>query len=182
MEHAEPPARPMALLGIAVAAIAGGGLLGAATNAVNGAVSPIYFVNILRWEYVENVWRAAIAQGVFEGLIYGAVFAVIFTLVVGSVSKARATFAFAAKHLARAGGIALACWCLGGLLAIGLAILSPDFYRRTFIGVPNEFGAMLRYAWVGGSIWGVMFGAVLSVVIASVMVAADCRRRNRPGT
>jgi hypothetical protein len=182
MEHAALNPRPGALLVIALATIGTGGLLGAATNAVNGAVSPIYFVNILRWEHVAYVWRAAIAQGIFEGFIYGTVFAIIFTLVVGLVSKARATLGFALKHLATAGGVALLCWCVGGLLAMGLATLSPGFYRNTFTGVPNEFEAMLRYAWVGGSIWGVMFGAVLSAVIACTMAAADWRRLNRTDT
>ncbi len=178
MEQAVSPPRPAALFGIALATIFVGGVLGAATNAINGAVSPTYFVNILRWAYVEDVWRAAVAQGIFEGLIYGAIFSIVFTIVVGSVSKARAPFAFALKPLATASAVALLCWCAGGLLAMGLATLSPDFYRSTFIGVPSEFGAMLKYAWVGGSIWGVIFGAVLSVVIASTMAACDWRRQS----
>jgi hypothetical protein len=41
-----------------------------------------------------------VAQGIFEGLVYGAIFAIIFTFVIGSVSKARATFGFSLKHLA----------------------------------------------------------------------------------
>ena len=182
MDTASNPAKPATLVGIALAAIGAGAVLGALTNAVNGAVSPAYFRNILSWHHVEDIWRAAIAQGIFEGLIYGVIFSTVFTLVVGLVSKARAPFGFALKHLAFAGGIALLAWCLGGLAAMGLAILSPDFYRSTFIGVPSELGEMLKYAWVGGSIWGVLFGAVLSVVIASIMAAADWRRRNRPTT
>lgn len=182
MKQATPTPRPVALFSIALATIAAGGLLGAATNIVNGAVSPTYFVNILRWERVEEVWRAAVALGIFEGLIYGAIFAIIFTIVVGSVSKAQATFAFALKPLATAGGVTLLSWCIGGLLAMGLAALSPGFYRSNFIGVPSEFGAMLRYAWVGGSSWGVLFGAVLSVVIACTMASAEWRRRKRLGT
>ncbi len=182
MDTASNPAKPATLFGIALATIGAGAVLGAATNAVNGAVSPTYFRNILRWHHVEDVWRAAIAQGILEGLIYGVIFSIVFTLVVGLVSKARATFGFAFKHLLLAGGVALASWCMGGLLAMGLASLSPDFYRSTFIGVPSDFGEMLKYAWVGGSIWGVLFGAVLSVVIASVVAAADWRRRNRPTT
>ena len=182
MNSAVTPARPATLFGIALATIAAGGVLGALANAINGAVSPTYFVNILRWNYVTDVWRAAVAQGILEGLVYGAIFAIIFTLVIGLVSKAHAKFSFALKHLATAAGIALVSWCVGGLLAIGLVILSPDFYRSTFIGVPPDLNGMLRYAWVGGSIWGVLFGAVLSIVIASVMAAADWRRSNPSGT
>jgi hypothetical protein len=180
MDTTSNTAKPGALFGIALTAVGAAALLGAATNAINGAVSPVYFRNILRWHHVEDVWRAAVAQGIFEGLIYGVVFSVVFTLVVGVVSKARASFAFALKHLVLAGGIALAAWCLGGVLAVGLATLSPDFYRSTFIGVPSDSAEMLKYAWVGGSIWGVLFGAVLSVVITSIIAAADWKRRNPP--
>jgi hypothetical protein len=38
-----------------------GGFLGATTNAVNGRVSPFYFVTALGWHYVADVWRASIA-------------------------------------------------------------------------------------------------------------------------
>ena len=48
--------------------------IGATTNAVNGLVSPVYFINILHWHNVENVWRACIAQGIFDGLLTGLFF------------------------------------------------------------------------------------------------------------
>jgi hypothetical protein len=182
MDTASNSARPGSLVAIAFAGIAAGALLGALTNAVNGAVSPTYFRNILRWHHVEHIWRAAVAQGIFEGLIYGVIFSIVFILVVGRVSRARATLAFAWRHILLAGVIALGAWCLGGVIAMGLATLSPDFYRSTFIGVPAEFREMLKYAWVGGSIWGVLFGAVLAVIVASVTAAGDWRRRHRPAT
>jgi len=181
MEAALNRTNPAALVGIALATVGVGAVLGALTNAINGAVSPMYFHTILGWDHVENIWRAAIAQGIFEGLIYGAIFSVVFTLVVGLVSRARAPFGFAMKHLIVAGGIALLAWCLGGVIAMALAAISPDFYRNTFVGVPSDFWEMLRYAWVGGSIWGVLFGAVLAVVIASVLAVTDWRRRTQPG-
>jgi hypothetical protein len=179
MDATVTTARPSTLFGIALTTIAAGGMIGALTNAINGAVSPTYFMNILQWRFVTDVWRAAVAQGILEGLIYGTIFAIVFTLVIGLVSKAHVTFAFAIKHLVTAAGVALASWCIGGLLAMGLAIFSPDFYRSTFIGVPEDLSSMLRYAWVGGSIWGVLFGAVLSIVIASVMASADWRRNKQ---
>jgi hypothetical protein len=135
----------------------------------------------MRWHYVENVWRAAVAQGILEGLIYGTVFAIIFSLVLAISTRVRATAAFAAKHLGIAAAVAVISWCLGGLVAMGLAALSPEFYRVTFIGVPEEFGAMMRYAWVGGSIWGVLIGAVLSVIVACTFAPADWCRRYRGG-
>ena len=60
---------------------------------------------------------------------------------------------------------------------MGLATLSPEFYRSAFVGVPNEFGPMLRYAWVGGSIWGAEFGGLVSVVVGLVILRANWRRQ-----
>ena len=168
--------QPIALLLIAATAIVGGAVIGASTNAINGAVSPIYFRNIMRWHDVENIWRATIAQGIFEGLIYGIMFSVVFTLVVGLVSRARCSFTFAFRHLLAIVVAIYCCWAAGGFIAIALATLSPEFYRNTFIGVPDTFGPMLRYAWVGGSIWGAMFGGLVAVMIGSVVFAVRWRR------
>jgi hypothetical protein len=68
--------------------------------------------------------------------------------------------------------IALVCWAIGGLIAIGLASLSPEFYRHTFREVPEEFFEMLRYAWVGGSIWGLELGGFAAVIVGSVLFRA----------
>ena len=169
-------ARPLALLAIAGTVVSGGALIGASTNAINGAVSPVYFQKVMAWQEVENVWRASVAQGIFEGLIYGVFFSVTFTLVVGLVSKARCSYAFAVRYLVGMVIGIYCCWAAGGLIGIGLASLSPEFYRRTFFDVPQQFGAMLRYAWVGGSIWGAMFGGLLAVAIGSVLFASRWRR------
>jgi hypothetical protein len=59
---------------------------------------------------------------------------------------------------------------------MGLAVLSPEFYRRAFIGVPEEFGSMLKYAWVGGSIWGLELGGLLSVVLGLVVLRGNWLR------
>jgi hypothetical protein len=168
--------RPVALAGIAATGICAGALFGACTNAVNGAVSPTYFVNILRWHGVEDVWRASIAQGIFEGLLFGTMFALVFTTGAGIITSAAATYTFALKHLLGIVAGVFICWLLGGLLAMGLASLSPEFYRRAFIGVPDESTAMLAYAWVGGSIWGAQFGALVCVVLGLVILRARWRQ------
>jgi hypothetical protein len=165
------------LAGIVLSAVLASGFLGGTTNAVNGAVSPTYFVTIMRWTDVEDVWRASIAQGIFEGLLFGVFFSLIFTVATGLITAASCSFGFAFRHLLGVLGGAYLCWALGGLLAMGLAALSPDFYRRAFIGVPREFGAMLRYAWVGGSIWGAELGGLVSVVVGLVVLRANWRRQ-----
>lgn len=178
MDINDDRARPGYLVIIALMGIGAAGVLGGLTNVVNGAVSPLYFRNILRWHHIDNIWRAAVAQGLFEGLIYGVIFSAVFTLVVGQVTKLRATPRFAVRHLLLAGGVVLGAWCIGGLAAVGLAMLSPDFYRNTFIGVPSEPAEMAKYAWVGGSIWGALAGGMLAAIIAPVAATADWRRRH----
>jgi hypothetical protein len=168
-------ARPWALAAIAVSGVLACGFLGGTTNAVNGAVSPTYFVTILGWRGVEDVWRASIAQGVFEGLLFGIFFSLLYTVATGIITGASCSFGFALKHLLGILGGAYVCWALGGIAAVGLARLSPEFYQRTFFGVPNEHEAMLRYAWVGGSIWGAEFGGFVSVVVGLVVLRANWR-------
>ena len=172
-----PKLRPMALAAVAVSGVFASGFFGGATNAVNGAVSPTYFVNILGWHGVEDVWRASIGQGIFEGLLFGVFFSLLFTVCVGIITGVCCTFGFAFKHLLGilcGGGF---CWAAGGLLAMGLATLSPEFYRRAFIRVPDEFEAMLRYAWVGGSIWGAEFGGFMSIVVGLLILRGNWRRK-----
>ncbi len=38
---------------------------------------------------------------------------------------------------------------------------------------------MLRYAWVGGSIWGTELGGLLSVILGVVVLRANWRRAGR---
>src|SRR5947209_822069 len=94
---AEP--HPEALVAIAACGVVASAVLGGTTNAVNGAVSPTYFVTVLRWHGVEDVWRASIAQGVFEGGLFGLGFSVVFTAGVAAITVGYCTFGFAFKHL-----------------------------------------------------------------------------------
>ena len=123
----------------------------------------------MRWHDIEHLWRACVAQGIFEGLIYGTLFAVVFTAVFGVVTKGECPYFKVLTFMLGIFVAVLGCWALGGLIAMGLATLSPEFYRRAFIGVPEETVPMLRYAWVGGSIWGGMVGGLLAAILGSVI-------------
>jgi hypothetical protein len=176
VHDSEASVRPLALFGVAVTGVFASAALGAATNAVNGWVSPLYFVTIMGWQGVEDVWRASIAQGIFEGLCFGVFFSLIFTAGVGIITRASCSYGFALRHLLGIVAGAIVCWAIGGVAAIGLASLSQEFYQRAFIGVPEEPGPMLAYAWVGGSIWGVQLGGFVSVVLGLVVLRANWRR------
>ena len=152
-----------------------GGLIGAITNMVNGVVSPLYFKTIMRWDNVENIMGAAVTQGIFEGLIQGILFSAIFASVVGVKSNDDEKYFTVLKFISTISLIIVGAWTVGGLIAIGLSLLSPEFYRSAFIGVPEEFKEMEKYAWVGGSIWGAMFGGLLTVILGSVVYAKKRR-------
>lgn len=154
----------LTIVWIALTCILTGGLIGATTNAINGYVSPAYFQNILGWDF-QGIWAASIAQGIFEGLLYGVIFSVVFTATVAIVTKGRATYRFAFKLLIKIIALVYFCWVLGGLIAMGLATLSPDFYRETIIQVPEDHSQMLSYAWVGGSIWGGVAGGLFGLIL-----------------
>ena len=175
-----PDSHPLALPSIAFTSIVFGGVIGATTNAINGAVSPEYFRQIMRWHHVDHIWRASVAQGIFEGLIYGFIFSIIFTLVVGRVSSGRCSYRTALAHLLAIVVSIYICWILGGLCGVGLASLSREFYRYTFHGVPEDDPGMLRFAWVGGSIWGAIFGGLLACVVGSLWFAANWRKSDGP--
>ncbi|MGE3851216.1 MAG: hypothetical protein AB7K09_05705 [Planctomycetota bacterium] len=171
------PLAPVALFGTCVAASA---VLGAVTNAINGSVSPTYFVTILRWQGVQDVWRACIAQGVFEGLATGVLLGLIVTVATGWISAGRMPAARGVVLVLKIAATAAVLWVVGGLIAMGLATLSPEFYRRAFIGVPEEPDAMLRYAWVGGSIQGVQFGGFVATIVWLVIFRSAWLNEQRP--
>ncbi|MEN6365631.1 MAG: hypothetical protein ABFC88_02320 [Thermoguttaceae bacterium] len=169
--------RPLALIGLAVSGIVMGAVLGAVTNGINGWLSPLHFRNTLHWNDVENVWRASVAQGIFEGLLFGFFLALVFTIVVGVVSRARCSYGFGFATLMFVAIAALVCWVVGGSLGMGLAALSPEFFRHAFVGVPKESGEMLCYAWAGGSILGIKFGGFAATILGSFLFYAKWHRQ-----
>ena len=59
---------------------------------------------------------------------------------------------------------------------MALAAVFPRFYRGVFIGVPDDFTEMLRYAWVGGSIWGAQPGGLLCTILGVIYLRTNWRR------
>lgn len=154
---------------VCISCIALSGFIGLCTNLVNAVISPEYFITIMHWKHVENLVRSAGAQGLYQGLMQGMFFALVFSCVYIISNKTELNISGVLKWLISMGAASIGLWGLGGVIAIALSALSPEFYRQTFIGVPDEYKAMFRYAWVGGSIWGITFGGMLVMIIGTVL-------------
>jgi prolipoprotein diacylglyceryltransferase len=153
---------------VALTCVLTGGFIGATTNMINGAVSPHYFKVVMYWNF-KDIWTASVAQGILEGLTYGIFFSIVFTTGFGIITRGQSTFGFALEQLLKVIFIVYSCWTIGGLVAMFLATLSPDFYRSHFPLTPTDKSEMIKFAWVGGSIWGGMTGGLLSAILGIVV-------------
>lgn len=176
-----PPVSATALILILLTAILAGPLLGLAVNIVNGLVDPDYFVRVMRWKADDPValYGMILMQGLFEGLIVGVLLSIPVGLVVGIATGARCPYSRGAWLVGHIVLFALVCWALGGLIALALAGLSPEWYRATFRIAPADANALLPFAWVGGSIWGVQLGALLALAVLLPVFVARWRAQSR---
>jgi hypothetical protein len=172
------PVRAWSLILLGFFGTLGGALLGLATNCVNGWLSPSYFLQFMGsfwWPPPpEVIWRWSMAQGVFEGGLFGLILSAIFVTVAGVITEGTCPFGFGLKHL---GGIlagAFACWLLGGILGVAVALLSPEYFSRASVGTGP---GLLAYAWVGGSILGVEWGGAACTLLGLMLLRANWRRR-----
>ena len=173
--------KPVSIILLWITTILGAALLGLVTNAINAQVSEQYFRTMLGWQNVTHITRAIIAQGVFEGLICGLVLSTLFLAVVTFVSRAQCGYLFGLRYVLGLFATALMLWVVGGVLAVILVSLSPEFFRSHFIGVPESAPDRLRYAWVGGSIWGVQFGGAAATFIFMALFRAQWRLSHATG-
>lgn len=168
MTETNKPSSFQTIFLVALTCVLTGGFIGATTNMINGAVSPYYFKSVMYWDF-QDIWTASVAQGILEGLLYGVIFSIIFTTGFGLVTKGQAPYSFAFRQLLKIIVIVFSCWTIAGLLAMFLATLSPDFYKAHFPYTPTDKTEILKFAWVGGSIWGGMIGGLLSAILGVVV-------------
>jgi prolipoprotein diacylglyceryltransferase len=145
--------------------------IGASTNAVNGALSPEYYRAVLRWDF-PGIWAASIAQGIMEGVLYGVLFAVIILLAV-LFFRRDLTWPALRHHILKAAGLVYLAWLAGGVISLLLACVSPDFYRNIFRDVPPQLVPLMKFAWVGGSIQGAVYGGLISAIVTAIGIKND---------
>jgi hypothetical protein len=160
----------------------GGAVLGILTNAVNGAVSPHFFRDVMQWEDVESIWWAAVGQGAFEGAVRGLAYGLLFVVLICFACGRQAEFRVLIRYALAALCMALMFWVLGGAIAIAIAYVLPDWCSPRFFGPFVEWSLRARYAWVRGSIWGITYGGGLAVVLTYLVYAIREREQTmQPG-
>ena len=165
------------VVGVALAAALGG-----VFNAINGRVSPLYFATIIGWTGVSNIWWASIEQGIKQATLIGCVLSALLSIGLAVMSRGKCPLDLGLHFLMGVFAAISLCWTFGGIVAIWMVLKYTAFYRQTFIGVPDEVGEMVRYAWVGGSIWGAYAGSVLSIAVAFVIFRARRKRHYERNT
>lgn len=171
-------ARPLEIAALLPSGVIGGVLTGAAMNIVNGWLSPLYFTTVFAtWgnKSATEVWVTSISHGMLEGLGFGIVFAFIFTSVVVFISRLCCPFRLALLAQCKIIGLTFLFWFIGGLNAILIALFWPQFYDN-FVGLPSGKANALKFAWVGGSIYGVYGGGMLAVIIGSIMFSVQWQK------
>lgn len=145
-------------------------LVGAFTNGVSGVVSRAYFDAIVGWMYGGRMsWGEVIFQGLLESTAFGVLLAFAFTLVFVLATGCRATLRDAAVALAAGIIVCLALWLVGGLAGIAWTTLSPVSFRNAFRVVAPTQADLVRWGFVGGSLWGAYFGGLAAILTASIV-------------
>jgi len=176
---AETPPRSFHTLAIicGIAPIAGA-VLGAIMNTIDGQVSADYFAIVMSWDG-QTAGIHAIAHGVLEGFAAGLLLGFFFAIVIAASTRGRCPLPLALRSFALAPAIAMIGWFFGGGIGVTLALLWPQLWGFFFVGVPPRVD-LVRFAWVGGSIWGGYGGALIGLIVASITLHLRWRRMQGP--
>jgi hypothetical protein len=172
----EPKLTVKSMLLLLLIGVFGGAALGAASNCVNGAVSPEFFDDhILIYSGTDSLWLASVVQGVAEGALDGLIYGLLFLVLLAVVTRRRCRLRRAVKYCLAVLLLAAVFWLLGGTCGTLYASAFPDNCPSDHFGWHSSRASLARYAWVRGSYWGITFGGLLAVMIVTVR-AARARR------
>ncbi|HEY3412295.1 MAG TPA: hypothetical protein VGM51_04450 [Armatimonadota bacterium] len=157
--------------------VLGAVVLAATANTINSQVSPEYFRVVMGWESVTNLSRTIVAQGILEALVAGTLLSLTLTCGIVLTMRSEASIRAGLSCLARILVGAAAGWLAGGAIGVLLCSLGPDLFANAFYGAGKPL-SISRFAWVGGSIWGIYLGAVVSIVL--VLVALKSSQESVP--
>lgn len=167
--HLTPQRHALSLVFVVLAGTGTAATLGAITNAINAAISPEYFCLVMRWSNDGTVWARSVIQGAIEGAGYGLAFSLVFLLVIALAFESSYSPGKILRLFPKICVAVFLVWGLGGAIGVAWAALDAESYRDMFPIVPYE--GVLRFGWVGGSIYGIVYGGFLVVVTSAFVIA-----------
>lgn len=156
-------------------AIVGGLLLGAATNSVNGSLSPQYFRGVMGWQ-TPHILAASIAQGALEGSIYAVLGTILLLAIILIFTPCVLTTRIVVRLQASAFALVGLLWLVGGATAVVIAAYFPEMCSPRYFGYSTLWPNAGYYAWVRGSIWGSVYGAFPAVILSMILNCSLLRK------
>ena len=172
ISNQQPPVRLWRGFVVPFLCLASAWLVGAVTNAISGLVNRQYFNAIVgRW-YGGSMSLADCAyQGLWESTFFGIAFAVLFTIVYVATTLTRCPLRFVCRTLGIVLLIVFGCWGIGGAIGYAYASMSPLEFQGLFpLSGATSGSGLSRWGFVGGSIWGVYAGGLLSIFVACLVL------------
>lgn len=168
--------KPVNLFLLVVTIVLMGGFIGATTNLVNGNLSEEYYKQAMGWNF-DGIWKAAIIQGVFEGVIYGFIFSVVYGIGFRVITKGEADWVFLKKQLIKAFLLVYVFWVLGGLVLMFRDLNFPEVFDRSFLyTIPQDKVSRLKFVWVAGSISGAIIGGVVAAIYSLIITKIEWKK------
>ncbi len=167
-------------LSLFVCSALAGVAMGCMMNIINGLICPSYFSLFFDFPGGSSLWttqqlyEATVEQDLKEGLGFGLVVAVVFTLFVFVVSTASCKFRFASSYLPRMTIAAFFFWFVGGLNGVLVGATFSNSPAIVNLGATSE--DRCRFLWVGGSIYGAYFGGLIALFLGCTWFKRDWKK------
>lgn len=149
-------------------------VLGAATNFVNGTVSREYFGIVMFYGFTPTLERV-VQQGMSEGTGLGLLVGIVAAIAISVSTGFRCPVGLACKTLVLCAVVTMVCWMLGGLFASISELILPSIYE-SFFPITTRASSPVRFAWVGGTIWGAYGGTFASVIVGPIWLYSQWKR------
>ncbi len=174
-----------------LAGIAGGAVM----NAINGWLSPGYFL-FFDWigqsltlfsifffdsSYKITQWINTVLHGMWEGAVFGLLSSVIYTTVVFVVSRGQCPLRVALRGLFRSVALLGLTSFVFGLNAVLLFFLAPSLLhslggRSVPLQTNSPMEIYVKDTYVDASIWGIYFGGIIAVIVGCIWFSFDWRK------
>ena len=136
------------------------------------------FVNLMIYDdffrrgWASPDWASVLAEATRLGLMAGALFGFIYVAGLVAITRLRAPVEFAMGCLGHGALVVAIFWLLGGTLAWLTAHAIPGMWGSggTVLPYAPPPPDLYGYAWVGGSMYGMIAGVVPALIVALLLV------------